>query len=103
MSASYVLGMSFMLGGCFFIFVAALGTLRLPDVYCRSHAVGKAMTLGIMLVMIGYGLFVPGVPWLKIVVALLFQFVTIPVASHLLCLIAYRKGVRRWQGPQVRA
>lgn len=87
-----------MLGGCFFIVVAAIGMVKLPDVYCRSHALGKAMTLGIMLLLLGYGLRVPEAPWLKLSLILLFQLVTIPVASHLFCLVAYRKGVRRWNG-----
>jgi multicomponent Na+:H+ antiporter subunit G len=93
--------MIIMLGGCFFIVVAAVGTVRLPDVYCRAHALGKAMTLGIMLLVIGYGLRVPEASWLKLCVVLVFQFFTIPVASHLFCLVAYRKGVRRWSRQSV--
>ncbi|WP_437877406.1 monovalent cation/H(+) antiporter subunit G [Sorangium sp. So ce513] len=96
MSWMDVLGTMVMLGGCFFVVVAAVGMVKLPDVYCRSHALGKAMTLGIMLLLVGYGLRVPEASWLKITLIVLFQLVTIPVASHLFCLVAYRKGVRRW-------
>ncbi|MGK4007028.1 monovalent cation/H(+) antiporter subunit G [Sorangium sp. So ce1036] len=96
MSWTEALGTVVMFGGCFFVVVAAVGTVKLPDVYCRAHALGKAMTLGIMLLLIGYGLRVPGASWLKLSLVLLFQLVTIPVASHLFCLVAYRKGVRRW-------
>lgn len=85
-----------LLAGFFFVIVAAVGVLRLPDLYCRAHALGKAMTLGIIFMLIALGLFVPDASWLKIVVAIGFQFVMIPVASHLLCLVAYRKKVRRW-------
>ncbi len=35
-------------GGLFFMFVGALGLVRLPDVYCRSHAASKCVTLGIL-------------------------------------------------------
>jgi len=91
-----LLGTLTMLGGTFFVVVAAIGVLRMPDVYCRSHALGKAMTLGIMLLLIGYGLSVPDASWFKLFVALVFQFVTIPVASHLFCLTAYRKDVKWW-------
>jgi multicomponent Na+:H+ antiporter subunit G len=35
-------------GGLFFMFVGALGVVRLPDVYTRSHAASKCVTLGIM-------------------------------------------------------
>ncbi|AUX20648.1 hypothetical protein SOCEGT47_011210 [Sorangium cellulosum] len=96
MSWTEALGTVVMFGGCFFVVVAAVGTVKLPDVYCRSHALGKAMTLGIMLLLVGYGLRVPEASWLKLSLVLLFQLVTIPVASHLFCLVAYRKGVRRW-------
>lgn len=99
MSGLEIAGTLVMMGGCFFVVVAAIGMVRLPDVYCRSHALGKAMTLGIMLLVLGYGLRVPEPPWLKLSLVLLFQLVTIPVASHLFCLVAYRKGVRRWNGP----
>jgi len=91
-----IVGLVVMLGGAFFIVLAAVGTMKFPDVYCRAHAVGKAMTLGIMLLLFGYGLRTPDVSWLKLVLIMAFQFTTIPVASHLFAQIAYRKGVRRW-------
>lgn len=94
--ASEVAGLLFTLGGLFFLFVAAVGVWRLPDVYCRAHALGKAMTLGVILLLIGFELLVPEMSWWKVVVAILFQLVGIPVASHLLCLIGYRRRVRRW-------
>ncbi len=83
--------------GVFFVVLAAIGVLRLPDLYCRAHALGKAMTLGLTCLLLGLGFAVPGVSWFKIAVAILFQFVTIPVASHLLCLAAYRRDVARWK------
>lgn len=91
------LGTITLFAGCFFVVVAAIGMVRLPDVYCRSHALGKAVTLGILLLLVGYGLRVPEVSWLKLTFVLIFQLVTIPVSSHLFCLIAYRKDVRRWE------
>lgn len=87
-----------MVMGCLWIFVASVGLLKLPDLLCRSHAMGKAMTLGITLVLLAVGLQL-GVAQagLKIGLAILFQFLTIPVASHLFCLLAYRKNVPRWK------
>ncbi|MFH1499117.1 MAG: monovalent cation/H(+) antiporter subunit G [Verrucomicrobiota bacterium] len=91
-----ILGGALFLGGVFFMLVAAVGTLKLPDVYCRSHGVGKAMTLGVTLLLLALGLTVESVAWWKVVLAIIFQFATIPVASHLFCLVAYRKKVRHW-------
>lgn len=91
-----LLGGSLLAGGVFFMLVAAVAIARLPDVYCRSHGVGKAMTLGIILLLLGCGVVVEGIAWWKIALAIGFQLTTIPVASHLFCLVAYRKKVPRW-------
>ncbi|NJK90827.1 MAG: monovalent cation/H(+) antiporter subunit G [Blastochloris sp.] len=86
-----------LLSGAFFILLAAIGLIRLPDIYCRSHAIGKAMTLGIssllLALLVDLGLAQTG---LKVVLAICFQFLTIPIGSHLLCLIARQHEVPRW-------
>ena len=94
--ALQIFGGLLLAGGAFFMVVAAVGAARLPDVYCRSHGVGKAMTLGIILMLLALGVLVDSVAWWKIGVAIGFQLATIPVASHLFCLVAYKKKVRRW-------
>jgi multicomponent Na+:H+ antiporter subunit G len=85
-----------LLGAAFFLLVAAVGVLRLPDSYCRAHALGKAMTLGIILLLLAMGLLIDELAWWKVGVAVVFQLVTIPMASHLFCLVAYRRRLRRW-------
>jgi multicomponent Na+:H+ antiporter subunit G len=86
------------LGGALLMLAAAIGVLRLPDVLCRSHAVAKALTLGIFLLLLGL--------WvhqgeqqtaMKILLAIFFQVVTIPVASHLVALLAFDKDLPRWR------
>lgn len=103
MNVRECLGFLSLLGGCFFFVVAAVGVLKLPDVYCRAHALGKAMTLGLILLLIGYGLSVPDAPWFKLSLALLFQLVTIPVSSHLFCLVAHQKGMKSGSSSPSRA
>ncbi|GAB4241617.1 MAG: hypothetical protein OHK005_04810 [Candidatus Methylacidiphilales bacterium] len=87
------------LSGSIFILISAIGLLRFPDLYCRAHSMGKAMTLGITLLLLGLwvhlGVELSG---LKVVLAIFFQFLTIPVAGHLLCLLASRKNLPRWRG-----
>jgi multicomponent Na+:H+ antiporter subunit G len=85
-----------LLAGCFFLVVAGVGVVRFPDAYCRAHALGKAMTLGIIFLMLALGFIVDGVAWWKIGLGIFFQLVTIPVASHLFCLVAYRRKMARW-------
>jgi multicomponent Na+:H+ antiporter subunit G len=85
------------LTGSLLILVAAIGLVRLPDVLCRSHAVAKAMTLGIFLMLFGLWIHLDGEEAaLKIVLAICFQVVTIPLASHLVGLLALKKGLPRW-------
>lgn len=37
--------------GVFFTVVAAIGLIRLPDIYSRTHAASKSATLGVMFVL----------------------------------------------------
>lgn len=91
------IGVGLLAGGIFFVLVAAVGAVKLPDLYCRAHALGKAMSLGLILTLAGYWVMAaPAGSWWKILVAIVFQLVTIPVSGHLFCVIAYRKRVRRW-------
>lgn len=74
----------FLLTGVLFILIANYGILRMPDVYCRAHALSKAVTLGVLLMLLGLwthsGIEAMG---LKIALTVLFQFITIPLSSHL--------------------
>jgi multicomponent Na+:H+ antiporter subunit G len=88
----------FLVAGCLLMLVAGVGVVKFPDVYCRAHALGKAMTLGIIFLLIAMGLLLEDLSWGKVAVGIGFQLVTIPVASHLLCLAAYKRKVRRWGG-----
>lgn len=83
--------------GSAWILIAAVGLIRLPDLHCRSHAMGKAVTMGITLILIAVGIYLGADrAGLKVFLAIVFQFLTIPVASHLLLLLAYRKNHPRW-------
>ena len=52
-----VIAATFLFGGAVFLMVSCVGLLRLPDFYTRAHAVGKAETLGSMLILIGLALY----------------------------------------------
>lgn len=82
--------------GALTIVIAMLGLVRFPDVFCRAHAVGKALTLGLALLFIGLwidlGFRNTG---LKLIAAIVFQFLTLPVASHLLARLSYEKRLPR--------
>jgi len=78
--------------GTFLMIVAALGLLRLPDVFCRMHAAGKAGTLGVVLIILGAVIALAGTPndvSIRGLLAVIFQFLTTPAATHLLARAAY--------------
>ena len=87
-----------LLTGVIWIVTGAIGAVRLPDVLCRSHAVAKALTLGIFLMLLGLWVHLgSGAVGVKIVLATLFQLTTIPLASHLIALLARQKNLPRWR------
>jgi len=87
-----IIGGVLMLGGAAFLFMGALGVIRMPDLYNRMQAGTKATTLGNLLALAGLGLFHPA--WLpKIFVITLFVLVTNPISSHALARAAHKFGV----------
>lgn len=79
--------------GVFFVAVAALGLLRLPDAYARMNAVTKAASLGVVLVLAGVAFLSPS--WsavVKVLVAIAVQLLTAPVGGFALGRATYRAG-----------
>ena len=87
-----------LLAGSFLVLAAAIGLLRLPDPYCRSHALGLGLCLGVSLMLVALwlelGIVASGI---KVPLIILFQFLTVPVASHLLSMVARQKGMARYR------
>jgi len=86
--------------GAIFCALSAFGLVRLPDVYLRSHAATKSATLGVLCVLLGVFLYF----WLvldhisiKLLLGIVFVFITSPVAGHLNGRAAYRSGVALWR------
>lgn len=87
-----------MLGGTGFMLIAAIGLLRFPDLYTRMHAVTKAGTLGIGLVLVSAAV---AFGELSVVahalLALLFVLLTAPVSAHMIGRAGYVGGVSLWE------
>jgi len=93
-----VLAVGFILVGVFFLVVAAIGTLRLPDVFTRSHAVSLTDSLGAIFVLAGLSIYQGfGINMVKILVVLVLLLLLNPVIAHATVRAAYRAGVK----PQV--
>jgi multicomponent Na+:H+ antiporter subunit G len=84
----------FIVLGGFFMFVAALGTYRFPDLFSRMHAAAKASSFGA-------GLFLAAMvlnywEWsvfVEAAITVFFVFATTPVATHMIGRAAYWMGV----------
>jgi multicomponent Na+:H+ antiporter subunit G len=76
------------------LLIGSLGLLRLPDVYCRIHAVGMIDTAGASFIILGMiiheGFTLVTV---KLVLIGVFMFFTSPIATHAVAQVAYRSGV----------
>ncbi|PRR78922.1 Na(+)/H(+) antiporter subunit G [Clostridium liquoris] len=75
----------FIFGGLFFFMVGTLGILRFPDVFTRIHSAAKCDTLGALLSLMGLIIF-NGFNWtaLKLILVLIFIWITNPTATHLI-------------------
>ena len=84
-------------GGTFFALVAAIGVVRMPDIYMRLSAASKASTLGTTFILTAVAIFfgttaVSG----KAVAIIAFTLLTAPVAAHMLGRAAYFSGEPLW-------
>lgn len=80
--------------GCLFCLVAAVGLVRLPDTLIRMHAATKAGTLGVGLILAAAAVFFGDTGTVvRALLALVFLFMTAPVAAHLIGRAAYRSGI----------
>jgi multicomponent Na+:H+ antiporter subunit G len=85
--------------GAFFMLVAAVGLLRMPDLFLRMSASTKASTLGLGCLMLGVAVYFGDFTSLMRVGAIIvFLLATAPVAAHLLGRAAYHDGVPLWEG-----
>ncbi|HVM27348.1 MAG TPA: monovalent cation/H(+) antiporter subunit G [Mycobacteriales bacterium] len=82
-----------LLGGVALAIIAGIGLLRFPDVFSRMHAATKPATLGLLMVCLGAALEMEdGSHRSKLLLVAAFQFLTAPVAAHMIGRAAYRSG-----------
>lgn len=90
-----LLSWAFLLSGAFFMLVAGIGVIRMPDVFTRGHAAGIKDTLGAALTLIGLmlqaGLTLVTV---KLLLIWVFLWFTSPVAGHSVMRAALLGGVK---------
>ena len=81
----------FLVVGAVMSLAAAIGLLRFPDLLSRMHAATKPQVLGLFLLLAAIGLQMRTVwVWPVLLVAWIFQLLTVPVSAHMVGRSGYR-------------
>ena len=90
-----VLSWVLLLTGSFFVFMGAVGLLRLPEFFTRMHGASVTDTLGAGLML--SGMLLQSGDWVvaaKLILIFLFMMVTGPTATHALAKAALHGGLK---------
>jgi multicomponent Na+:H+ antiporter subunit G len=81
--------------GVIALLIGSLGLIKLPDVYCRIHAVGMIDTAGSSFIILGM-IIHQGFSLVSFKLALIgvFLFFTSPIATHAVAQVAHKTGVK---------
>lgn len=95
-----IVGLIFFAGG-------SIGILRFPDFYSRLHPAGKLDTMGLFMALSGMALYVLSdfslgalLTALKIMLIVVFIFITSPTATHAIADAGMRAGLSHWTKDQ---
>ena len=81
----------FLVVGALMSLAAAVGLLRFPDLLSRMHAATKPQVLGLFLLLAAVGLQLrTWWVWPVLLVAWIFQLLTVPVSAHMVGRAGYR-------------
>jgi len=93
------LSAGFWLAGATFALLAAVGVVRMPDLFTRMQAASKASTLGLACLLIGTAIELGESGSVARAVSIAaFMMLTTPVASHVVARAAALTDVPLWSG-----
>lgn len=93
-----ILASVFVITGALFALIAALGVLRMPDLYCRMHAATKAGAFGVAQLLIALAIALPTARTIIMcALILVFFYLTAPVAAHMIGRVALVRKVTVWK------
>ena len=76
--------------GVTFMTISSIGMLRLPDIYARMHAAGKASTLGVACLLLAAGIFYGADLFWRMIALIVLFFITAPIATSAMARAAHR-------------
>ncbi len=89
-----IIGLVFIGFGLCFDFFGVLGLVRLPDVYNRLQAATKCVTFGSAGILFGVFIYKGFADFdFKLLLGIVFIFLTAPVAAHAIARAAHRSGI----------
>jgi len=91
-----------MVAGATVMLLAAVGLLRMPDLYSRMQAATKASILGAGCLLLAVAVhFADLAITARALLVIVFVFLTAPVSGHMIGRAAYFVGVPLWEGTAV--
>jgi multicomponent Na+:H+ antiporter subunit G len=94
-----VLTATMWVAGAAFAMLAAVGLLRMPDVFTRMQASTKASTLGLGCLLLGAALQLGDfASFIRVISIGAFVLLTTPVAAHVIARAAYLANIPLWEG-----
>ena len=98
MSVTEILTSMLLIAGAVFFLAGTVGLLRFPDVYTRLHALTKADSVGLGLIVAGLAIQIAS--WAGAVKLLLIWLLVLLAGaslSHLVSRVALRRGISVWK------
>jgi multicomponent Na+:H+ antiporter subunit G len=88
--------------GAVFLFLAALGLVRMPDLFLRISSATKGATLGVGATMLAAALYFNNLAIsVQALATFAFVLLTAPVAAHMIGRAAYFDGVPLWDQTRI--
>ena len=84
--------------GSLFALIAAIGVLRMPDIFCRMHAATKAGAFGVSLILLALCVALPTVRvCIQSILIIGFFYLTAPVAAHMISRVSIILKLPIWK------
>ncbi len=94
-----IISIALLVLGAIALLLAAVGVMRMPDVYMRMQAATKASPLGIICIMLAAAFHFGEVSVVaRALATIMFFFITTPVTAQLIARAAYVIGTPMWEG-----
>jgi multicomponent Na+:H+ antiporter subunit G len=88
-----------LLVGAGFSFIAALGIVRMPDLFTRMQAAAKTGTLGVGCTILAVAAYYGDIGvTTRAGLVILFLYLTAPIAAHMIARAGYISGATLWGG-----